>query len=232
MTRAAVVFAWTGALVFAVSLGYFLYSYLFRFGAPTPPGDWRLPALIDTALFSVFALHHSVFARTPIKAWVARTFGATMERSIYAWAASVLFIAVVALWQPVPGELYRAGGLARAAGFAVQALGVVLTFLGARVLDPLDLAGVRHVHPSSSRRARLMTSGAYGLVRHPLYFGWALLVFGAPHMTATRLVFAVVSTLYLAIAIPFEERGLVATFGPAYDDYRRRVRWRMLPFVY
>jgi methanethiol S-methyltransferase len=86
--------------------------------------------------------------------------------------------------------------------------------------------GVPHAHP------RLVTSGVYAVVRHPLYFGWALLVFGAPHMTMTRAVFAVVSTLYLAVAIPWEERSLTTTFGADYEAYARRVRWRMVPFLY
>ena len=55
---------------------------------------------------------------------------------------------------------------------------------------------------------------------------------GTPDMTATRAVFALVSTAYVAMAIPWEERGLVDTFGAEYDGYRRRVRWRMIPFVY
>jgi len=69
-------------------------------------------------------------------------------------------------------------------------------------------------------------------VRHPLYFGWALLVFGAPHMTADRFTFAIVSTFYLALAIPFEERDLDDTFGSEYARYREHVRWRMLPGLY
>ena len=59
-----------------------------------------------------------------------------------------------------------------------------------------------------------------------------VLVFGSPVMTATRFAFAVISTLYLAIAIPWEERDLLKTFGGEYEAYRRRVRWRMIPFVY
>jgi protein-S-isoprenylcysteine O-methyltransferase Ste14 len=78
----------------------------------------------------------------------------------------------------------------------------------------------------------LQTGGVYGVVRHPLYFGWALLVFGAPQMTVDRFAFALISTIYLAIAIPFEERGLDEMFGPAYDGYRKHVRWRMLPGLY
>jgi len=72
----------------------------------------------------------------------------------------------------------------------------------------------------------------YGFVRHPLYFAWVLMVFAAPSMTGTRLVFAVLSTAYLAMAIPWEERTLVQVFGPEYEAYRRAVRWRMLPGIY
>jgi protein-S-isoprenylcysteine O-methyltransferase Ste14 len=59
-----------------------------------------------------------------------------------------------------------------------------------------------------------------------------LLTFGAPVMTATRFSFACISTLYLVLAIPFEERGLVQTFGEDYVTYQRRVRWRMIPGLY
>jgi protein-S-isoprenylcysteine O-methyltransferase Ste14 len=78
----------------------------------------------------------------------------------------------------------------------------------------------------------LETRGLYGFVRHPLYFGWALFVFAAPDMTLTRFSFAVISTAYLAAAIPFEERSLGRIFGSQYEAYKKRVRWRMLPGIY
>ena len=116
----------------------------------------------------------------------------------------------------------------------VQAAGVLLTCLGSAAIDPLDLAGVRQLRPrhGAPAHAPLRTTGIYGLVRHPIYFGWFLLVFGAPAMTGTRLSFAVLSTLYIAIAIPLEERALVETFGTEYRAYQKRVRSRMLPGLY
>ena len=78
----------------------------------------------------------------------------------------------------------------------------------------------------------LQTHGVYGFVRHPVYFAWVLMVIGTPHMTMTRLTFAVISTAYLAIAIPFEERGLLDVFGSEYREYQKRVRWRMIPGLY
>jgi protein-S-isoprenylcysteine O-methyltransferase Ste14 len=51
-------------------------------------------------------------------------------------------------------------------------------------------------------------------------------------MTASRFTFALITTLYLAIAVPIEERSLERAFGDSYREYKRRVRWRFLPGLY
>ena len=234
--RFAVVVAWSGAAAFAVSLGWFLYCYLVVFEQPAAPGRVLPPLATNVLLFSVFALHHSLLARTGAKDVVRRLAPAELERSIYTWVSSVLFVAVCFWWQPVPGTLYELTGPARAAAWALQALGIAFTVRASQALDVLELAGVRAVERADQPRdpthpPTLSTRGLYGFVRHPLYFAWALFVFATPVMTGTRAAFAVVSTAYLMIAIPFEERGLVQTFGSEYARYRERVRWRMLPGV-
>lgn len=231
-SRLAVATAWGGATAFATSLAYFLYAYLVRFGESAAGTGVLRPALTDLALFSAFALHHSLFARTPLKAWIGRVASPVLERSIYTWVASAMFTAVCWWWMPVPGEVYRIEGSWRALGWGVQAAGLLLTFLGSRALDVLDLAGVRAVRTPRAGHVPLNTSGVFSIVRHPLYLGWMLFTFGAPDMTATRAAFAVISTAYLALAIPWEERALVRTFGAEYEAYRHTTRWRMLPGVY
>src|SRR5262249_14843275 len=115
-----------------------------------------------------------------------------------------------------------------------QVLGGLWCVLCASRLDNLELAGVKQafgVVPATGA-LQLDTRGPYAFVRHPIYFGWILIVFLAPWMNGTRLVFATVSTFYLAIAVPLEERELVRMYGSTYSDYKRRVRWRMMPGVY
>ena len=230
------VFAHAGGLAFLASLLWFLYCYLVRFGSPVPPGPAAAAVLADVVLFSAFALHHSVMARTPVKRWLHARVAGWTERALYTWIASLLFLAVCTLWQPIPGVLYRLDGVWAVPGYVAQLAGLLITIRASSAIDVLDLAGIR---PWSQARAGrpslhvpLRTRGPFGFVRHPLYFSWALVVFGSPLMTATRAAFAVISTLYLAIAIPWEERDLVKTFGGEYEAYRRRVRWRMIPFVY
>ncbi|HEX6972756.1 MAG TPA: isoprenylcysteine carboxylmethyltransferase family protein [Vicinamibacterales bacterium] len=233
---AIVLLAWGGALLFVVALAACLYAYLVRFGRPAAGNGIGVPAGVNLTLFSAFAVHHSLFARPWMKAAVWRWVPVEAERSFYTWIASVLLILTCWLWRPVPGVLYEMPAWLAWAGIAAQIAGLVLTIGGSRAIDVLDLAGVRPVllarNGERPRHVPLMTRGVYGIVRHPLYFGWALLVFGAPRMTMTRFVFATVSTAYLAIAIPWEERSLVQTFGDDYRKYQRTVRWRMLPGLY
>ncbi len=56
--------------MFAASLAFFLYSYLVRFGRPAAGASVLVPVAIDTALFTLFALHHSLFARPFVKRWL------------------------------------------------------------------------------------------------------------------------------------------------------------------
>ena len=231
----ALVCAWTGGAAFVASLLVFLYLYGITYGRASarPSG----PAIaVDILLFSLFALHHSLLARAGLKRRVTELVPIWLERSVFTWTASGLFVIVCVSWQPVDGLLYSLAGPWRVAGYTTQAAGLLMILVGASGIDVLALAGVRQVLDARSGKApaqmALKTDGAYGLVRHPLYSGWTLFVLGAPDMTGTRAVFAAVSTLYLAIAIPFEERSLVDLFGDAYRRYQRVTRWRMLPGIW
>ena len=149
-------------------------------------------------------------------------------RSAYVWLASLLLIAVCLTWRPIGGELYALQGLPRLALVTAQLLGVAIIAGAVRVIDPLELAGIRQ----HSGADALQIVGPYRRVRHPIYSGWLLVTFGAAHMTGDRLIFAGISTLYLLIAMPFEERSLRMSFGQAYDDYTRKVPYRVIPYVY
>jgi len=230
MTKFERVFVWAGGAIFVLSLAACAYAYGAVWATPAAGSRPGVPGAIaaDIVLFAIFALHHSLFARDAIKDRVARVVPPRVIRSFYVWIASALLLLVVALWQPVGGDLYAVTGWRRIGHAAIQLAGIWLIARSVAQIDPLELAGIR----PEVRREALQIAGPYRLVRHPLYLGWILIVFGAAHMTGDRFAFASISTAYLLMAIPWEERSLRRAFGAAYAEYERIVRWRVLPFVY
>ena len=223
-------FAWTGALLFLLSLLSFGLVYGWRLRVPAPDtGSTIRDAIVNIVLFTIFALHHSIMARTGAKAWITKLV-TDLERSVYVWIASVLFLAVCWLWQPLPGVIWETSGALFWLLFAIQMFGVALSIAGARIVGVWELAGVRQ--PDHTTPIDFTASGPFGIVRHPIYLGWVLMVFATPVMTMSRLLFAVVSTAYLIAAIPWEEASLVAAFGDKYRAYQREMRWRLIPKVW
>jgi protein-S-isoprenylcysteine O-methyltransferase Ste14 len=113
----------------------------------------------------------------------------------------------------------------------VQLAGVWFTAQSAGAIDPLELAGIRQAARAESAKG-LQFGGPYRVVRHPIYLGWIMIVFGATRMTGDRLTFALLTTTYLLLAIPWEEQALEQSFGSEYLKYKQHVRWRVLPYIY
>ncbi len=217
---------WAGGGVFVLALLVCAYSFIAVWSTSAPFDAAALP--IDAVLFTAFAAHHSVFARDAVKRWMTRVVPERLLRSVYVWLASLLLFLVCAAWQPVGGEIYRVRGWQAMALAAVQVAGVLIIASSVRAIDALELAGIRPHTAADSLQFR----GPYRWVRHPLYLGWLLATFGPAHMTGDRLTFACISLFYLVIAVPFEERSLIGTFGEPYLRYRELVRWRIVPYVY
>jgi protein-S-isoprenylcysteine O-methyltransferase Ste14 len=229
MTRLERVFVWAGGAMFVVSLAVCTYFYLSVWGRPVAHAAGGIAAIgADLLLLTLFAAHHSVLARNRPRVWLARIVPAHLVRSVYVWTASLLLIVVCLLWRRIGGELYDAADGRAVLHAAIQVLGVWIIARAVAGIDPLELAGIRPASASDG----LQTAGPYRWVRHPLYSGWVLAVFGTPHMTGDRLAFAAVTSVYLVIAVPWEERSLMQSFGEDYARYTREVKWRIVPFIY
>ena len=89
------------------------------------------------------------------------------------------------------------------------------------------------VRIQDERKQRVVSSGVYGFVRHPMYLGATCMFLGAPLLLGSLvgLGFGVALTLFLAARIVGEERLLVRDLE-GYAEYRKQVRYRLLPFVW
>ncbi len=95
-----------------------------------------------------------------------------------------------------------------------------------------ELGGTRLVgHAELQAGGELASEGLYARMRHPRYTGMMSGVLGACLLAATPLLWGVAVLWWLVAftSVLLEERELRARFGPAYEEYCRRVP-RFLPF--
>jgi protein-S-isoprenylcysteine O-methyltransferase Ste14 len=109
------------------------------------------------------------------------------------------------------------------AGIPGLALGIAAALALGRQLTPL---------PAPAQEGQLRERGAYALCRHPMYGGVLLLaVAWALATSPLALATAALAAAFLALKSRVEERWLAARH-PGYEEYRRRVRRRMIPYVW
>ena len=224
-----------GVAAYAVFLGTFLYAIGFTTGLVVPKTVDTGPAgsiggalIVDVLLLSVFAIQHSVMARVPFKRWWTQFVPSAIERSTYVLLASLALVLVFWQWRPIPAVVWEASEptLAMALlGVAFFGWGMVL--LSTFLISHFELFGLHQVLLNlvgkDAAEPRFRTPFLYKLVRHPLYLGFIIAFWATPVMTAGHLLFAVVTTVYILVAIALEERDLVALFGDEYRGYRERV---------
>ena len=113
-------------------------------------------------------------------------------------------------------------------GLTLFAAAVAFWFWGRMMIGPLRVRRLPDEPP-----LRLQQHGAFGVVRHPLYFGY-LLAAAAPLAVVPRplfvLTFALCGVALMVRAVQ-EERRLRAQVGAPYDAYCRAVK-RLIPFVW
>jgi protein-S-isoprenylcysteine O-methyltransferase Ste14 len=215
-----------------------VYAWLAAFfaGLPLLPKTVDAPATvsfgwalaINAGLVLAFALQHSVMARPAFKRLWTRVVPEPIERSTYVLASNVVLAALLIYWQPVDAVVWDLpAGPARWAAWTLFAAGWLLVPLVTLMISHFDLFGTRQVwlHLTGREYTSLpfRTPMLYKHMRHPLYVGWTIAFWSAPTMTLGHLLLAAGLTGYMLAAVVFEERDLVAHFGRAYEDYRRRV---------
>ena len=202
-------------------------------GSQTMPFGMAL--LVDLGLLSLFALQHSVMARPAFKRWFTRVIPEAAERSTYVLASSLALILMFMFWQPLGGMVWEVtDASARGAIWGAFAFGWLLVLVSTFLINHFDLFGLRQIWLQLIGRPYTQlpfgTPVLYRYVRHPLYVGWFFAFWATPTMTLSHLVFAIMTTAYILVAIQFEERDLIAHFGKTYTEYKARVPM-LIPFM-
>ena len=224
-----------GVLCYLVFFGTFLYAIGFI-------GDVMVPKSIDSgrtaplseallinaALLTLFAVQHSTMARPWFKKMWTRIVPAQVERSTYVLLSSLALILLFVLWEPIGGVVWKVEQpVLRAVLYGLFALGFGLVLISTFMINHFDLFGLRQVYlylrDKPYTQLRFGTPILYRHVRHPLYLGWLFAFWATPTMTIAHLVFAIATTAYIFLAIQFEEKDLIDTYGEDYTRYKQKV---------
>jgi protein-S-isoprenylcysteine O-methyltransferase Ste14 len=194
-----------------------------------------LDHLAYALLWGSFGLVHSLLAASAFKSWLGRVFGRGYRLAYNLFAVvhiGVVLAAGWSLWAPQARE-FPLPGWAEIAGLAVQAVGAVILLLALRQYDLGRFGGLAQLreaadsvdpdrHADRAPAEPLNTTGLNAVVRHPIYLGAHLLLWGGVR-DEFSLATALWASLYLVIGARFEERRLIALYGAEYEAYRARV---------
>jgi len=226
-----------GAVAYTLFLLTFLYAigFVSGLGVPRtiddgPTAPLAVALAIDLALLGLFAVQHSGMARPAFKRWWTRYVPTPIERSTYVLASSLVLILLFWQWRTLPAPIWQVDSEpVRWVLYGLAAIGWLLVLSSTFVINHFDLFGLRQVWDFALRRdpehdTAFVTRAFYRIVRHPLMLGFLIAFWSTPDMSAGRLLFALMTTGYILVAVKFlEERDLVAQFGDTYRGYQRDV---------
>lgn len=224
-----------GALCYLIFFGTFLHAagFISNLVVPKsidsgPAGPLSEALLINAGLLALFAFQHSLMARPWFKRVWTRFIPEPVERSTYVLFSSLALIVLFWQWRPLGGVVWNVEDQAlRIVLYGLCAMGWLLVLISTFLINHFDLFGLRQVYlfllGKEYTPVAFRTPVLYRHVRHPLYLGWLFAFWATPTMKVPHLVFAIATTLYILMAIQFEERDLISYYGDEYRRYQKRV---------
>jgi protein-S-isoprenylcysteine O-methyltransferase Ste14 len=223
------------AMAYTLFLAVFLYAIGFVENVLVPKsidtgpsGPLALWLLNDAALLLLFAAQHSIMARPGFKRVWTRIVPAEIERSTFVLFASLALALVCWQWRALPQLVWSIQDpIAARALLVVSWSGWGLLLLSTFLISHFHLFGLSQgfarLLGSKLPEPAFVTPFLYKWLRHPLYAGFILAFWAAPHMSLGHLFFAAATTAYIFVGIWLEERDMIAYFGDRYRQYRATV---------
>lgn len=232
-----------GILAYVIFLITFLYAIGFVGNMVVPKAIDSgtelalLPSIvINVILLSVFALQHSIMARPAFKKWFTKIISPAMERSTYILLSSLALLLIYWQWQPITTIVWETHNkISVTLMTGLFFLGWTIVLLSTFMINHFELFGLAQIFNNLKNRQtpnpKFQTNFLYKIVRHPIMLGFLIAFWATPRMTVGHLLFTIVTTLYILIAVKYlEEKDLKKAIGEKYKTYQKEVPM-LIPFT-
>lgn len=176
-------------------------------------------------------MFHSLLASGRAKRWAASHLTLLQfYRLVYTLFALVTFSIVVYFEATLPSP-FMLGPSFKIIGYPMAIMGLTLMIICIKKYF-VGLSGLKSILKNQPQTADLKVDGVHRRVRHPLYLGTFIFIWGLffiiPHLSL--LLSNGIIHLYTLIGIRFEEKKLIETFGDQYRCYQREVP-KLIPWM-
>lgn len=194
--------------------------------------------IVNIFLLSIFAIQHSVMARPSFKKWLNGIINPAIERSTYVLLSSLTLFLIYWKWQPITTIVWKVENETMATILtSIFFFGWLLALFSTFMINHFELFGLKQILDnlndkfSKIENPKFQTNFLYKIVRHPIMLGYIIAFWSTSLMTVGHLIFAVITTLYILVAVKyFEEKDLKKSLGKAYEDYQNKVPM-IVPFT-
>lgn len=202
-------------------------------------GDWRwIEGWIFSTVFCALSFVTLIYLYFKDPALLKERFGSPIQEGQKAWdrvLLSVFFLEFLAWYAIMPLDARRFGWSPEFP-FWTRAVGTVLIVAASAILFEAlneNTFAAPVVKMQRERGQKVISTGLYGIVRHPMYAGALLLFIGAPLLLNS--IYGLLLGLLLIVTIAIRSLGEEAMLSQeleGYSDYMKKVRWRLIPFVF
>ncbi|TRY31415.1 methyltransferase family protein [Aliiglaciecola sp. M165] len=190
------------------------------------PLEYQIASNVFLAI--IYFSIHSLMARSSFKGWWNSHFHFAMQRAFYIFISGITTITFLYLWFPLPNLFIEfSHPITKMFVIIFHVSGWVLIFSSTFVIDHFSFFGIRQTWRNMVGKTSVdppfTVKYMYAVIRHPISLGWLMVFWSSPNFTYGNLLLAILSTGYILIVTPIEEKDLVRTIGKSYLDYKEKV---------
>ncbi len=181
----------------------------------------------DGLLSLLFFGQHSGMLRKHFRSHLSRIISPPYHGALFAIVSGMMLVSLVVLWQSSTVSLYELQDFPRwlvRGTFFLAMAGFAWGGISLRSFDPFGRTAIlAHLRGEQLPPQPFVVRGPYRWVRHPLYLFTLLLIWSCPDMTADRLLFNLLWSVWICAGTVLEEADLFSDFGEAYQAYQHKV---------